>query len=713
MNGQHHETRQWQQEQFAPGAPDEISLTERQLWHLNKDDHDWRAEYLGEMPDFLARYFGDRYSKLLEGGHNGRRRANTFLRTTVGKSVLPRLRDVCEQYTTKHQAAGVIPFPFLADLEKLPTLGRDELRNLAHRVANFMSESFTDFIDLAFDGAAGDQKEMTRRTYATFEHMGKLAMMAGITPPYWQQYLSGSTFTTRTAESGLLRMVAPEWWRAKLKRRRDIQREHMAIAVGQVQKAASPYVSRSTQGEWVEQKKRNREFFKAYDLQNKDTGDRISLADMVDGSNANPAKRRCELMVRMRGFEDLADEMGMAGEFYTITAPSKYHAVHSGGGFISQWNAASPQQTQKYLCGVWAKARAALSRAGIHVFGFRVVEPHHDGTPHWHLLLFTLPAHLKQLRRILHRYACQEDGEELRTYNARKARFHFKTIDKSKGSATGYIAKYISKNIDGYALDGEVDEDSGENLKDMAKAVSAWASRWRIRQFQQIGGAPVTVWRELRRMRDITLKNKSMDAVLAAADVGCWASYTQAQGGALVSRRDLVVRLMYEITECGNEYGEAVQRIQGVYSPLAGQESEVLTRLVKWAIVPKLAESEAEAALPGGNAAPWSSVNNCTQRTITELKKGIGIQSQDADQMAIALARGNIIHLDNETEMKLEGKRVLVRPRKHYCRTCSVVITPENESFDSPGTCWGCADGHEFQPDQGDAVNRAFDAMGI
>lgn len=180
LNGQHHETRQWQQEQFAPGAPNEISLTERQLWHLNKADHDWRAEYLGEMPDFLARYFGDRYSKLLEGGHNGRRRANTFLRTTVGKSILPRLRNVCEQYATKHQAAGVIPFPFLADLEKLPTFGRDELRSLAHRVADFMSESFTDFIDLAFDGAAADQKEMTRRTYATFEHMGKLAKMAGI-----------------------------------------------------------------------------------------------------------------------------------------------------------------------------------------------------------------------------------------------------------------------------------------------------------------------------------------------------------------------------------------------------------------------------------------------------------------------------------------------------------------------------------------------------
>ncbi|WP_139154981.1 replication endonuclease, partial [Enterobacter cloacae] len=175
--------------------------------------------------------------------------------------------------------------------------------------------------------------------------------------------------------------------------------------------------------------------------------------------------RRCELMVRMRGFEDIANEQGLAGEFYTITAPSRYHAVHSKGGFVSQWNGLSPRDTQRYLCNVWAKARAAISRAGIHVFGFRVVEPHHDGTPHWHMLLFMQPHDVEAVRDILCYHARITDSEELQTPNALKARFHVEPIDPAKGSATGYIAKYISKNIDGFALDGEQDEETGENLR--------------------------------------------------------------------------------------------------------------------------------------------------------------------------------------------------------------------------------------------------------
>ncbi|MEI7161036.1 replication endonuclease [Pectobacterium versatile] len=643
-NGDYHAALNWQREQFAPGVPDGVSYVERILWHVDKTDHDFRHPYFADLPDYLAKYFGQRYETLFKSDeHKGRRRANTFLRRTLGESVLPRLRKIMPRYQTEFLSAGDIPFPFSDDLEKLPTYERDDIRRLSTQLADFMAASFTDYAERGIQNAA--DLDMREITLLAFQHLGRLTLQAGTQPPYWAQFTKGRReLPAHSAESGLLRMMSPEWWRVRIKRRRDLQREHMAIAVGQVQKAASAYVSRSTLGEWIAQKKRNREFFKAFDLQSRETGERVSMNDKVNGSNANPAIRRCELMVRMRGFEDLANEMGCAGEFYTITAPSKYHSAHSGGGFVKQWNGASPRDTQKYLCSVWAKIRAALSREEISVFGFRVVEPHHDGTPHWHMLLFMPPEHVEQVRDIMCYYARYADSTELQSEKALTARFHVEPIDESKGSATGYIAKYISKNIDGFALDGETDEETGESLKDMSKAVSAWASRWRIRQFQQIGGAPVTVYRELRRLRDIQLDDARMDAVLAAADLGDWAAYTQAQGGALVSRDNLVVRLAYEITEQGNQYAEDVQRVQGVYSPLLGAASEVVTRLVKWDIVPKLAVASAEAGFSGGSAAPWSSVNNCTQgnrRRLSELLKLRGFSGEN-EQVDVLLRGGNL-----------------------------------------------------------------------
>ncbi len=116
--------------------------------------------------------------------------------------------------------------------------------------------------------------------------------------------------------------------------------------------------------------------------------------------------------------------------------------------------------------------------------------------------MFMRPEDMDRVREIIREYAYQEDSFELKSDKARKARFHAEAIDPDKGSATGYVAKYISKNIDGYALDGELDDESGKELKETAPAVSAWAARWHIRQFQFIGGAPVTVYRELRRMAD-------------------------------------------------------------------------------------------------------------------------------------------------------------------------------------------------------------------
>jgi hypothetical protein len=134
--------------------------------------------------------------------------------------------------------------------------------------------------------------------------------------------------------------------------------------------------------------------------------------------------------------------------------------------------------------------RAELHRRGIQPYGFRVVEPHHDGTPHWHLLLFMPPEHRATVREVMRHYALQEDGDEP---GAALHRFKAIAIDPDKGTAAGYIAKYIAKNIDGHALEKDLLDKPAQQA---AEQITTWATTWGIRQFQQIGGPSVTVWRQ-------------------------------------------------------------------------------------------------------------------------------------------------------------------------------------------------------------------------
>ncbi|RWT10100.1 replication endonuclease [Enterobacter asburiae] len=554
--------------------------------------------------------------------NQGSQRANAFL-ISFCKKALPRLELVAKKYECagidSKVSAAVFGGHFdteimqylasrmvnmVARYNRLPDMSRADIDLLAADIANFIRAELADIDDAEFSEL--------KTLYTWYMRAGFISLQFNVTPPHWERVTKKYVAHDEIAPA-VMRMFNEVWWRGRLRRIAASWREHLQIAVGNVSKKRHAYASKNCVTDWREQKRRTREFLKGLDLEDED-GNRISLIEKYDGSVANPAIRRCELMTRIRGFENICNELGYVGEFYTLTAPSKYHATTKAGYRNSKWNGASPSDTQSYLTGLWARIRAKLHREEIRIFGIRVAEPHHDATPHWHMLMFMLPEDVERVRLIIRDYAWEEDHHELKSDKAKKARFHAEAIDPEKGSATGYVAKYISKNIDGYALDGETDDESGELLKETAPAVSAWAARWHIRQFQFIGGAPVTVYRELRRLADTeTAHGLSVEfaAVHDAADAGDWAGYVNAQGGPFVRRDELQVRTLYEPRAEFNQYGEETVCIRGVYDSAIGAGTPILTRLTQWKIVPKRAVDLA-VDVKGAPAPSRSSVNNCT-----------------------------------------------------------------------------------------------------
>lgn len=554
--------------------------------------------------------------------NQGSQRANAFL-ISFCKKALPRLELVAKKYEcagiNSNVSAAVFGGHFDTELmeylasrmvnmvgryNRLPDMSRADIDLLAADIANFIRAELADIDDTGFSEL--------KTLYTWYMRAGFISLQFNVTPPHWERVTKKYIGQDEIAPA-VMRMFNEAWWRGRLRRVAAAWREHLQIAVGNVSKKRHAYASKSCVTDWREQKRRTREFLKGLDLEDED-GNRISLIEKYDGSVANPAIRRCELMTRIRGFENICNELGYVGEFYTLTAPSKYHATTKAGYRNSKWNGASPSDTQSYLTGLWARIRAKLHREEIRIFGIRVAEPHHDGTPHWHMLMFMLPEDVERVRLIIRDYAWEEDRYELRSDKAKKARFHAEAIDPEKGSATGYVAKYISKNIDGYALDDETDDESGELLKETAPAVSAWAARWHIRQFQFIGGAPVTVYRELRKMADPeTARALSVEfaAVHDAAHYGHWDEYVNAQGGPFVRRDDLQVRTLREPRAEFNQYGEEILCVRGVYDTTIGAGSPILTRLTQWKIVPKRAVDLA-VDVKGAPAPSRSSVNNCT-----------------------------------------------------------------------------------------------------
>lgn len=404
-------------------------------------------------------------------------------------------------------------------------------------------------------------------------------------------------------ESALLKLQSQTWLEKRLLKLRAQYIEYTQIALHRVGKAQhqTPYISPLSFSIWQRQQREANQFVESMVVFNEESGEHYDLQEVVKRTTANPENRRIEMMVRSRGFEELAQQRDYTALFITWTLPSRYHRNSQ------KWSGASVKQGHKNLMAKWKLARALIAKNKIDYFGFRVAEPHKDGTSHIHFFLFCSAQDKAKLIDIMRRYVIAEDKDELGADISK--RFDVKECNPALGSATAYIAKYIAKNING----NHMPETEAEQNAYRARA---WASTHGIQQFRQFGGQPVTLWRNLRRAKagDTLPISPELEQLRQAADSSKWSLFCQLAKNAKV-----------EYEQNDNQYGEPVRRVIG-FSWLGQliETAKVCYRLVRRKDLLKYKEkarhnSECSSGFLKGGARPWSTENNCNPSIINPI----------------------------------------------------------------------------------------------
>lgn len=422
-------------------------------------------------------------------------------------------------------------------------------------------ESISEMLEKLFERFEFNYQHNDDLLFDHYSSLNELVNYFGLTLPYAENFDGDmSSFNPKLALKDIARTQDAKFW----KRRLNIQQRRAFENVAMANRSIDRYVSKNALDFFLEQQKRNREF-----LQNS-TASMVgnpevccTLLDIYESSVSNPKNRVKELRVRAKGAELYANAHGYESIFVTATTPSRFHSNSE------KYDGSSVRDGADWLMTQWGRARALFSKHKLDYFGIRCTEPHMDGTPHSHFVIFVKPNQIEDFVQLMRKtwVECEPDGEKDGKWA--KGRFDWKKIDPKKGSAVAYITKYVAKNVFSDDKDTKSDENDSMSLSENSIHVRAWASLWNIRQFQFFGMPSVTTYRELRKIRnkdseDFVLPSSFKD-VYSACDEGDFFQYIELQGKAYYKAQKRWNFGIFRDDEAKkNKYEEDVFVIRGV-----------------------------------------------------------------------------------------------------------------------------------------------------
>lgn len=426
----------------------------------------------------------------------------------------------------------------------------------------------------------------------------------------WASHLLGRPIPGDDLNGQLARLADARFWRRAIRVTLMREREHFFLRLRLVGRQGEAYVSDLQLSTRLAQLKRQAQWMKETVLVPRfllpgdaaagaaGDGDREPLT--LDKVASSPRMRFAKLYAFVKAMDAIAVEQGLSSGMLTLTLEPEWHPNPSHGQ--NSWNGASPRDAHRSMATRWQSVLRDLDRLGVGLSGLRVVEPHKDACPHWHLwLLYREDAQALILQTVMKYFpnklkvrgaaggdVVYETLQDLRARVGRRpthpkegSQVELACIDRSISSGASYAMKYLLKTVDGgEKLNEEVGVVGDQTHLATARRVDAYRSLWGINAGQLFGVAKcLTAWDELRRLNTapshpmlkrlwaLARGSEQEGRMAGLGQRGDAKGFLEALGGLAACRgKKSHPRLeLRRLVEAGtNGYGEALERTVGL-----------------------------------------------------------------------------------------------------------------------------------------------------
>lgn len=361
----------------------------------------------------------------------------------------------------------------------------------------------------------------------------------------WIKYelmeLTGITLNPRSDfDLALIKLRCPDWLTKKFRRlaREDLlHMDQMRGAVGRGKSYATSNIAVTYRKRQLEAHQDHLSKFAVR------TGSKVrTLSEICNTTH----KRVSELYVFSLGIDQLAQDKDMNYMLITLTCPPRMHPRPTTK---NSWDGTTTKEAYEFLNRSNEAVKRRLSNKKIKfsrgdAFGIIVTEPHADGCPHIHILMYHRP---EDQSLIIQEYRKEFD------WSARAIDFSIEDKDRSDAArGSSYLFKYLS---DSFCDSDNADTDATSKKRSKAKYIDTWRSQTNMRAFRTFGlRRCATLWRQCRKLRDI--KEDCSPLLQSAISAACENDFHRFY--------DLSQDLKIATEESTTRYGELYHKVIGV-----------------------------------------------------------------------------------------------------------------------------------------------------